>query len=247
MSPALSPCPRRPARRPAAAWSVALWSVLAAGALAACQSATAPASAPTPPLPTTPTTPTTPEPPTPPAPTQPAPTQPAPTQPAPPATVVPAVLLGEWTYGSPDAKVTDRHRSEFFKGSWYYYVDRSAANFYLTTFHADGRYDQLWYNLAGRGGCVAESWKEVHGTASFGDGTFGLTAASGRWKYLHKCDGQVRISYDRPMTADELAGERRDHLWRFETNPNDGRTYLMIGYGTSYTGDLVQLHFERPR
>jgi hypothetical protein len=29
---------------------------------------------------------------------------------------------------------------------------------------------------------------------------------------------------DRPMTAADLAGELRDHVWRFEVNPNDGRS-----------------------
>jgi hypothetical protein len=49
------------------------------------------------------------------------------------------------------------------------------------------------------------------------------------------------------MTAADLAGERRDHVWRFEVNPNDGRTYLMIGYGAAWPPDISQIFFDRPR
>jgi hypothetical protein len=115
----------------------------------------------------------------------------------------------------------------------------------VLTFHPDGRYEQLWYFLRSAGSCTAESWKVVDGTVTFGAGTFALTATGGRWKYKDTC--ALNGSYDRPMTAADLAGERRDHVWRFEVSPNDGRSYLMIGYGAEWGPNVPQLFFDRPR
>jgi hypothetical protein len=159
--------------------------------------------------------------------------------------VVPSSLVGDWVYGRAEPGVTQQARTEFFSGGSTLYVGVAHAALSVWSFARDGQVTAYAYDYRGVGACVLRTWKEVHGTATFGataagDSAFTLAPTSGRYKVHERCATDVLADYDRPMTPAELAGEARTHAWRWETNPNDGRTYLFVGYGADRW-----LHFRR--
>jgi hypothetical protein len=78
----------------------------------------------------------------------------------------------------------------------------------------------------------------MKGTVDFGESTFLATPKQGKYKASDTCN--ERFNFQRPMTSAELADRRVEYLWKFEQNPYDGKTYLMVGHD-----DETWSHFRR--
>jgi hypothetical protein len=138
-----------------------------------------------------------------------------------PGGYVPGSVVGNWKFGTISMlSFWDDHTGD--------YIGTASGVAVFFIFAPDGRFTELVYVLARNYGCVTQTWTEMEGTVNFGSDTFDAAPKSGRYRASDSCI--ERNNFERPMNVDELAGAHRTFLWRFETNPNDGKTYLMVGH-----------------
>jgi len=133
---------------------------------------------------------------------------------------IPDSVVGNWKAGTISMLgFWDTHTDDYL----------GAANGYAVffTFEGDGTYKMFVYFLLRSYGCVAETWTEMNGTATFGDGTFVTRPTTGRYKAADTCN--AAHNFERAATADELAENRTTFYWAFEPD-EDGKTYLRIGF-----------------
>ena len=146
------------------------------------------------------------------------------------ASTVPADLAGKWKWG------TISFNSEVDVYSGRNLGPRSGMVIFFT-FEKSGKYNMVFYAQTLNYGWQTQTWSIHEGTVTFANGTFTLHPTKGKYKVT---DNRVqRNNYDRPMTAEELK-QNTVYLWRWEKNPNDGKTYLKIG-----PSERSLSHFQR--
>ncbi len=138
----------------------------------------------------------------------------------PPRTATPQEMVGGWRSGS--ASFTN-----FWGNQNQYYGSEGGASVYWS-FESDGDYKQQVYLNRRTNGCLIETWTETVGTTTFDGNTFTIYPATGRYKAADTC--LDKNNFDRPMTAQERRDFVKTYLWKFETDPSDGKRYMMVGF-----------------
>ena len=137
-----------------------------------------------------------------------------------PGAAIPDSVAGNWKAGTISALgFWDTHTGE------YEWAGHGYAVFF--TFEPDGSYKMFLYFLVRSYGCVMETWTEMDGTVTFGDGTFVTHATEGHQKAADTCN--AHNNFERPATTDELAQNSHTFYWAFEPD-GSGKTYMRIGF-----------------
>lgn len=142
---------------------------------------------------------------------------------------VPTELVGEWSYGaiSPTNFWND-HTGQYSGnaygvGAWF-------------TFHAGGTYEQFIYQYTQNYNCQLQVWTWIRGNMDVQDSVISYFPTSGEYKVADNC--VASHNYRRDMTSQEINSKQGEQWqWEFALNPNDGKTYLMMGWlgsGQSY-------------
>ena len=146
---------------------------------------------------------------------------------------MPEALRGDWVYGTISP-------TDFFDRSTGAHLANAYGVGVYFTFGADGTFKQFQYNYSTAYNCRIETWTALEGTVTVEDGVFKTYPTSGKYRVANNCARSQ--NYTRPMTAKERAdAQGKAYTWGFEENPNDGKTYLMIGPGGN-----TRSHFRRP-
>ena len=144
---------------------------------------------------------------------------------------VPSSVQGDWKFGTISMiSFWDDHTGD--------YLGTAGGVAVFFEFEPNGTYKHYVYVLVRNYGCVTQSWTEMRGTVDFSETTFLATPKQGKFKASDNCND--RYNFQRAMTSAELAERRREYLWKFEQNPNDGKTYLMVGHDAQ-----TWSHFQR--
>lgn len=150
-----------------------------------------------------------------------------------PRSTPPQELKGDWQFGL--ASFTN-----FWTDQGAYVGNAGGTSVYFT-FEDDGTYKQLVYITQRQYACNLQTWTETKGTVKFEGNKFTVHPQIGRYKASDTC--LTTNNFDRAMTDDERKERTETYVWRWETNPNDGKTYLMIGW----EGTDLWNHFKRPQ
>jgi len=137
-----------------------------------------------------------------------------------PITPAPQSLVGDWKYGVSSF-------TNFWGDQGQYYGNAGGVSVFFT-FQADGHYKQQVYVNQRNYSCLTETWTESTGTATFDSSSFTIYPTVGRYKASDNCVD--RNNFDRAMTDQERQDFVKTFLWKFDVNPNDGKTYLMVGF-----------------
>jgi hypothetical protein len=141
-------------------------------------------------------------------------------EPLTPISPAPEELVGDWKFGT--ISFTN------FWSSQGQYIGNGGGTAVRFSIEPDGRYAQQVYLSRRNYGCVMETWTETVGTATFDDGELTIYPTRGRYKASDTCSDAN--NFDRPMTDQEREDFVKTFLWKFEVNPLDGETYLMLGF-----------------
>ena len=134
---------------------------------------------------------------------------------------VPSSVEGDWKFGTISMlSFWDDHTGD--------YVGTAGGVAVFFQFEPNGTYTHQVYVLVRNYGCVQQTWTEMRGTVDFSESTFLATPKQGKYKASDTC--VERNNFQRAMTSAELADRRYEYLWKFERNPNDQKTYFMVGH-----------------
>jgi hypothetical protein len=138
-----------------------------------------------------------------------------------PRTQTPQEMVGGWRFGSSSF-------TNFWGNQSQYHGSGGATSVYWS-FERDGGYkQQVYISRRNDSGCLIETWTETVGTTTFDGNKFTIHPVTGRYKAADPC--AEKNNFDRPMTDQERKSSVRTYLWKFETNPKDGKTYMMVGF-----------------
>jgi hypothetical protein len=138
----------------------------------------------------------------------------------PPRTATPQEMVGAWKLGA--ASFTN------FWGNQNQYFGTEGGTSVYWNFESDGDYKQQVYINRRKDGCLIETWTETVGTTTFDGNRFTIYPGTGRYKAADTCID--RNNFDRPMTDQERRDFVKTFLWKFETDPQDGKLYMMVGF-----------------
>lgn len=137
-----------------------------------------------------------------------------------PRTATPQEMVGGWRFGIGSF-------TNFWGNQGQYYGSGGGTSVYWY-FESDGDYKQQVYINRRNSGCLIETWTETVGTTTFNGNKFTIYPVTGRYKAADTCID--KNNFDRPMTAQERKDFVKTFLWKFETNPDDGKLYMMVGF-----------------
>lgn len=137
-----------------------------------------------------------------------------------PRTATPQELVGDWKFGIGSF-------TNFWGNQGQYYGSGGGTSVFWS-FERDGDYKQQVYINRRNYNCLIQTWTETVGTTTFDGNKFTIYPVTGRYKASDSCID--KNNFDRPMTEQERKDFVKSFLWKFETNPNDGKTYLMVGF-----------------
>lgn len=138
---------------------------------------------------------------------------------------VPAALVGEWNYGAISPT-----------NFWNDHTGQYAGNAYGVgawfTFASDGSFDLFVYQYVQNYNCTTQIWTRMRGPMDESNGIIALYPTKGDYKVADNCIASH--NYKRAMTSSELADKQGEQwAWEFAVNPNDNKTYLMLGWAGS--------------
>ncbi|MDC0714728.1 hypothetical protein POL68_40135 [Stigmatella sp. ncwal1] len=152
-----------------------------------------------------------------------------------PGTPPPSELEGDWRFGTISF-------TNFF-GDQGQYIGNAGGVAVAFDFDKSGKFKQQVYINQRDYNCVTQTWTEMEGTATFDGATFTTHPSKGRFKASDNCISAN--NFDRSMTADERENRNVTYTWKFgkfEGNPDDPKTYLMISQDQGQNWN----YFQRP-
>lgn len=137
-------------------------------------------------------------------------------------TTTPQQLVGEWVHGL----ISPTSYHDAYNGRW---VGSAYGTSVIFKFRPDGKYEQSILIQTSAYNCRTQVFIYNEGRATFDGPTIRVYPTAGTVKARDTC--VPANNFDR---ADDIARKKGDvYTWRFETNPEDSKTYLRIGIGAN--------------